>query len=105
MSKAKDYIKRLRQETCPSTYCPDFDKDECLDYIESIVDAFEEIKAGYLSVDNMKKGKTYNTFFHLSADGMGSYFLEANYHDTQHSTRKISKIKYLFLKEILETND
>lgn len=27
-------LKRLRQETCPATYNPDFDKEECLEVIE-----------------------------------------------------------------------
>ena len=27
-------VKRLRQETCPNTYMPDFDKEECLKVIE-----------------------------------------------------------------------
>lgn len=39
-----DAIKRLRQETCPATYMPDFDKEECLKTIE---DEFKNIK-GYL---------------------------------------------------------
>ena len=30
----KEAIKRLRQETCPATYMPDFDKEECLQVIE-----------------------------------------------------------------------
>ena len=30
----KEAIKRLRQETVPNTYNPDFDKEECLKVIE-----------------------------------------------------------------------
>ena len=37
-----DAIKRLRQETCPATYMPDFDKEECLKTIE---DEFKSIKS------------------------------------------------------------
>lgn len=37
-----DAIKRLRQETCPATYMPDFDKEECLKTIE---DEFKNIKS------------------------------------------------------------
>ena len=35
-------LKRLRQETCPATYMPDFDKEECCDVIEK---ALLELKA------------------------------------------------------------
>ena len=35
-------LKRLRQETCPATYMPDFNKDECLEVIEK---ALLELKA------------------------------------------------------------
>lgn len=27
-------LKRIRQETCPATYMPDFDKEECCNIIE-----------------------------------------------------------------------
>ena len=27
-------LKRIRQETCPATYMPDFDKEECCNVIE-----------------------------------------------------------------------
>lgn len=32
--KFKEAIKRIRQETAPATYMPDFDKEECLKIIE-----------------------------------------------------------------------
>ena len=35
-------LKRLRQETCPATYMPDFNKEECCDVIEQ---ALLELKA------------------------------------------------------------
>jgi len=35
-------LKRLRQETCPATYNPDFNKEECLEVIEK---ALLELKA------------------------------------------------------------
>jgi len=35
-------LKRLRQETCPATYMPDFNKEECLEVIEK---ALLELKA------------------------------------------------------------
>ena len=33
-------LKRIRQETCPATICPDFDKEECCNIIE------KELKEG-----------------------------------------------------------
>ena len=44
----EEAIKSLRQETAPATYCPDFDKEECLKVIEKERDkykkAFEIVK-------------------------------------------------------------
>ena len=34
MSKELEVLKRIRQETCPATYMPDFNKNECCDTIE-----------------------------------------------------------------------
>ncbi len=31
----EESIKRLRQETCPATYNPDFDKEACLQVLEN----------------------------------------------------------------------
>ena len=37
-------LKRLRQETCPATYMPDFNKEECLDVIEKALLELQAIK-------------------------------------------------------------
>lgn len=34
-------LKRLKQETCPATYMPDFDKNECCNVVESELKALE----------------------------------------------------------------
>lgn len=34
MRKSLELLKRIRQETCPATICPDFDKEECCISIE-----------------------------------------------------------------------
>lgn len=39
---AKEALKRLKQETAPATYMPDFDKDKC---IEIINQEFERLEA------------------------------------------------------------
>ena len=35
MNKGLAALKRIRQETCPATYNPDFDKEECCNIIEA----------------------------------------------------------------------
>ena len=36
-------LKRLKQETCPATYMPDFDKDLCIDVIGKDLDKLEHL--------------------------------------------------------------
>ena len=40
--EVKEAIKRLRQETAPATYMPDFDKEECLQVVEARLDELEK---------------------------------------------------------------
>lgn len=40
----EEAIKRLRQETCPATYMPDFDKELCLQVLEEAVKENEILK-------------------------------------------------------------
>ena len=42
MMTSKEAIKRLRQETAPATYMPDFDKEECLQVVEARMDELEK---------------------------------------------------------------
>ena len=39
--KVKEAIKRLRQETAPATYMPDFDKEECLQVVEEAIKLYQ----------------------------------------------------------------
>lgn len=41
---SKEAIKRLRQETAPATYMPDFDKEECLKIIEKELEELEQYR-------------------------------------------------------------
>ena len=41
----KNAIKRLRQETCPNTYMPDFDKEKELSIVEKGLQERDELKA------------------------------------------------------------
>ena len=34
----EEALKRLKQETCPCTYNPDFDKNECLEVIKKTLE-------------------------------------------------------------------
>lgn len=45
-------LKRLRQETCPATYMPDFNKEECLEVIEK---ALLELKIKADKYDKINK--------------------------------------------------
>lgn len=57
----EEAIKRLRQETVPATYCPDFDKEECLKVIVKEHKAFEIIKEKLdLSIKEYWYGKALN---------------------------------------------
>lgn len=41
---SKEALKRIRQETAPATYMPDFDKKECCDVIERDLEVLQELK-------------------------------------------------------------
>ena len=40
--KPLEALKRIRQETCPATILPDFDKEECCNIIENALKRLEE---------------------------------------------------------------
>ena len=41
---AKEALKRLKQETAPATYMPDFDKDECIEIINQELDRLKKLE-------------------------------------------------------------
>lgn len=41
---AKEALKRLKQETAPATYMPDFDKDKCIEIIQKDLDRLERLE-------------------------------------------------------------
>lgn len=63
LNKEFEALKRIRQETAPATYMPDFDKGECCDIIEQALqrlDKYEEILSeGRLIQDEIYE--EYNT--------------------------------------------
>ena len=38
MNKYQEALKRLKQETAPNTYCADFNKEECINILQELVD-------------------------------------------------------------------
>ena len=55
MSKELEALKRIRQETCPATILPDFDKEECCMVIETALKRLEQIdKVMYLNNRKLK---------------------------------------------------
>lgn len=65
MSKSLEALKRIRQETCPATYMPDFDKEECCKIIEKDLIAVEIIFNKLVHPELIRycpDVKTYNFF-------------------------------------------
>ena len=56
MMNSKEALKRLKQETAPATYMPDFDKDECIEIIKKDLDKLEQREKEYqeLKEKNLK---------------------------------------------------
>ena len=61
----KEAIKRLRQKTCPATYMPDFDKEECLKVIEKELEIFDS--TGY-EADDVFMAITNKNTIHFCGD-------------------------------------
>ena len=60
---SKECLKRLKQETCPATYMPDFDKDKCIEVIEKDLDRLEKLKKVIEILKNKKVvvGRLFDT--------------------------------------------
>lgn len=41
---SREALKRLKQETVPATYMPDFDKDKCIEIIKKDLDKLETLE-------------------------------------------------------------
>ena len=53
--KALEALKRLKQETCPATYMPDFNKIECCDIVEKALKALDIINKKNVWVYHLKQ--------------------------------------------------
>lgn len=85
MNKGLEALKRIRQETCPATYIPDFDKEECCKIIEKELKALEIIKK--------------HPMFYLHDDlPQGTYRM---YDCELYSHYDLTKEEYHLLKEVL----
>jgi len=73
-------IKRIRQETAPATYMPDFDKEQCLKIIEDSIkekdDTIQALKEYLIKWNDM-----------LQVDGVNSKSMVRN--DIQHLLGKL----------------
>ena len=79
--KYQEALKRLKQETIPNTYCEDFDKEECINILQELVDketpkklikintldvikgSITDIMGFYYRCPNCKKGMTAFSVF------------------------------------------
>ena len=90
----KEALKRLRQETCPATICPDFDKEECLNVIEKALEKSEIYEKAMNIIKNklpdmctLKVCKTaddYNEFYDNQQNG--------NYYITEDEFRLLKEV-------------
>ena len=79
---SKEAIKRLRQETAPATYMPDFDKEECLKIIEKDLEELEKYRRVFIppvqklikDLDRLEKLERYLVKWEeqLGIDGVNS---------------------------------
>lgn len=79
---SKEAIKRLRQETAPATYMPDFDKEECLKIIEKDLEELEKYRRVFIppirklikDLDRLEKLERYLVKWEeqLGMDGVNS---------------------------------
>ncbi len=86
--KVKEALKRLRQETCPATYMPDFDKEKCLQVIEKAIQhkslaeqCWEIVKAKKVSIVYLEDSldvEQYNEFA-FQTYGYASQLTEAEF--------------------------
>lgn len=80
--KVNEAIKRIRQETCPATYMPDFDKEQCLKVIEDSIkqkdDTIQALKEYLIKWDDM-----------LQLDGVNSKSMVRN--DIRHLLGKLGR--------------
>lgn len=83
---SKEAIKRLRQETTPNTYMPDFDKEECLKVIETDLEILEILSKNKL----LDLGLLYD--YDISE-------YEDYYDDTAKTTNELSYDEFVKLKE------
>lgn len=62
--KSKEALKRIRQETAPATYMPDFNKEECCEAIEKDLEVLEILKNNlHIEVDHKPADWLNNKYF------------------------------------------
>lgn len=90
-------LKRLRQETCPATYNPGFDKEECLEVIEKALLELQAIKEAKPSEAINSLNKLWNTF--ISSTRTSEKYVEENPFVIRH-IKDYDTIKQALLKQL-----
>ena len=95
----KEALKRLRQETCPATICPDFDKEECLNVIEKALENSEESERYKKAMDIIKNKLPDMCTLKVvkTADDYNEF-----YDNQQNGNYYITEDEFNLLKEVLK---
>lgn len=62
LKEEAEALKRLRQETCPATYMPDFDKDKCCDIIQTMIEVFDIMLKKHVDFCDILWTKNYEEY-------------------------------------------
>lgn len=62
MKKQFEAFKRLKQETCPATYMPDFNKLECCDILEDALNALQIIIDKQVDMSQIIESRDYQDY-------------------------------------------
>lgn len=101
---SKEALKRLKQETAPATYMPDFDKEECINVIAKDLEKLEQyenieksLKA--LEIIIKKDVQIYNLKYYIATkQAPRSYY---NWIYESNENMQLSKEEFDLLKEVL----
>lgn len=93
---SKEALKRLKQETAPATYMPDFDKDKCIEIIKKDLDRLEK--------ENKKLKKAIKILKNrFEITGVQQDFDDEYLIETSSYFIYINKEQYKLLKQVFES--
>ena len=98
ITAAKESLKRLKQETCPATYMPDFDKDKCIDILKQAIDTLEDF-INFVGMSNAEDLKALDAILkHTTCDGWSNGY-STKYYEMNDEELKIFNKVYKSYKE------